>query len=1322
MTCRTALAPLWQELSRFDRWRRALGRGADAGDRVAGRTTPPVCRPGLGSPMGGLVLWLALHWAVHASDPAGDTRPSPPADAPTQLSATLLAQRDALILNANSAYQAGQYDEATRDLEQLLVLYQQVYPEPMYPNGHMRIVEAYFSLCDVGCARKDYAQVVKAGEAAIRMCRTLHPARDDLETVLREAQLHNYVGVARRALGDLPQAREQHEHAVEACRVALPDDSGGHIHATLAKSYDALASLSLQEGDWHAANQYWSCALEEFQHRLTLVYDIRDQRELAKYLASKATAMRLLGKHQEAHTLAQRSYEINLRAFLVSRDPKDDARAVQSLIDVGTLLRDMGNAKDACRVLDQVRTRLERCPEQDADHPDRLDTVFANLMLLSIARRSREELEIYRDVLWRRYGEAHGTLSKNRSTIQTVELLRKVGFAFRETGDFASAERCYQEALDLVAATLPSAGCFSLSYELVTVRHDRALLYTRMGRYDDAYAEYAGALGLARTLFGTDRYPHGHVLLSGAMLNMATHCWLVGETDAAADLCHQVLVMNESLFPSSEYPNGHPGLYQALLAWSDVMTWEQRFEEAESYARKSHEIIARQALEQADPDSYPRLHDDLANSYLVLGRLSRARGDFQTARQQFDQALSSYEARCSKDDYEGQLSVALALAELGRTCAAEGDFPAALDYQRRSLALRRGLFPTALFPEGHPVLVNALRELGVTCLDAGESAEAFRVLAESVHMEHAIGGSFFGGSSEAQLLNLAARKLQSLGPLVQASIQARVPAEQVYPHAWMRHGFVLQLIADRQRALRDLARDTAPDAYEKYVAMRQDLARILLVSLTDNAEHNAAQIARIRQLNTAKDEMERDLTRDLESTRLSRHAARDVQRLVRLLPERTVFVDFLALASRPYDATMPTRADYRAADQMIAFVVSRDRPIALVDVGDPRQIAALVAAWNDELSANANAQAGEALRRRIWDPVERHFPNDVDTVYIAPDGAVAQVAWSALPCPADTGVLLEQFAIATVPHGRFLLEQLEGSRDRPVTLAPVLAVGDVDYGDPQTASSSAANGVARWKWQRLAGSRRELDAIASCGQDCQLTVLAGAEATTDNVLQALPGARMAHLATHGFYLDDQTGDRLALAGLDYGSAHLTLNQTRSSVLSRSPLLRSGLVLAGANQQTPGDELGVPPAAPPILTAESIIAFDASRLHLVVLSACDTTCGDTAIGDGVLGMQTAFHVAGARNVIAGLWKVPDEATATLMTEFYHRLWTQRRTPLAALRESQLSMLYRIRPPAAGIRGVNLTHTVPLSTRPTPQPESSPLKVHDWAGFVLSGPGF
>jgi CHAT domain-containing protein len=130
---------------------------------------------------------------------------------------------------------------------------------------------------------------------------------------------------------------------------------------------------------------------------------------------------------------------------------------------------------------------------------------------------------------------------------------------------------------------------------------------------------------------------------------------------------------------------------------------------------------------------------------------------------------------------------------------------------------------------------------------------------------------------------------------------------------------------------------------------------------------------------------------------------------------------------------------------------------------------------------------------------------------------------------------------------------------------------------------------------------------------------------------------------------------------------------RVEVTGYYPGLLSGLAWAGVNRPTADPATGTVDVGAGLMTAEEVAGLDLKGCELAVLSACETGLGRTAGGEGVLGLQRAFHQAGARTVVASLWRVDDDATRELMTRFYTNLWVKKHSPLEALRQAQLSIL-------------------------------------------------
>ena len=316
-------------------------------------------------------------------------------------------------------------------------------------------------------------------------------------------------------------------------------------------------------------------------------------------------------------------------------------------------------------------------------------------------------------------------------------------------------------------------------------------------------------------------------------------------------------------------------------------------------------------------------------------------------------------------------------------------------------------------------------------------------------------------------------------------------------------------------------------------------------------------------------------------------------------------------------------------------------------------------------------------------------------------------------------------------------KMFERASDTPANNG-LLVLGNIDYDAAPAAPDSAApsplqmladTGTRRdagqlraghvLQWKSLPGFLKEQEAVttlyANQHSDQTGTVLTGDKASEAAFLTQAPQYGMLHLITHE-YFEDPNVKSIAQADVKQDGLSSDANGPDPFINTYLPGLLSGLAMAGANR--PSDDPEDPRDG--ILRSSEIEASSMQGVNLVVLSACETGLGPVAGGEGLTGLQRAFQVAGARSVVASLWKVEDDATLTLMTEFYTNFWQKKMSKLDALREAQLTMLRGYNPQTGELTRCLGGKTVPLDpNKKAADSATARLSPRYWAAFQLSG---
>jgi CHAT domain-containing protein/tetratricopeptide (TPR) repeat protein len=299
------------------------------------------------------------------------------------------------------------------------------------------------------------------------------------------------------------------------------------------------------------------------------------------------------------------------------------------------------------------------------------------------------------------------------------------------------------------------------------------------------------------------------------------------------------------------------------------------------------------------------------------------------------------------------------------------------------------------------------------------------------------------------------------------------------------------------------------------------------------------------------------------------------------------------------------------------------------------------------LDTKADDGGAAELSRLLLGPVAGRL--GTRRLAIVPDGALHYLPFSALPHPAADGPLLARHEVVTLPSASFLAAQRRALSARPRAAGALALLADpvFDPRDPRVRGAAARSGSAPAAgtrgaaedlplFDRLTSSRREAETIASLARGGEVLLALDFQARRSLLTDGrLAGFRVLHFATHGTF----HGEHPELSGI-------VLSLVDESGRPREGFLRL-----------------------PDLHGLSLAA------DLVVLSGCQTALGREIRGEGLVGLSRGFLDAGARNLVASLWQVPDRATAELMTSFYRDLLERGAAPASALRQAQLAVRAR-----------------------------------------------
>ena len=783
---------------------------------------------------------------------------------------------------------------------------------------------------------------------------------------------------------------------------------------------------------------------------------------------------------------------------------------------------------------------------------------------------------------------------------RTAASLSNLAILYNSLGRYSQAELLYKRALEAWKQVLDEE-----NLDTIKILRSLADLHLSQGLYSEAERLYRHALATQKQVLGEENLD-----TITTINNLALLYRLQGLFDQAESLYKRALAICEKAF-GAEHPHVAPILNNLAL----VYRLQGIFDQAESLYKRALTIC-----EKAFGTEHPHVAPILNN----LALLYRLHGLFDQAKSLYKRAL----AICEKAFGAEHPHVANCLYSLADLHETQGCYDQAVPLYLRALDIRLETLGAE-----HPDTTASINSFAwIRLLAARQLRQPAGIGPSAAMFSHSLRARLAWLSREAPLMAAANRRqlpglqgaLDQL-PMDMAAIDREFARFLLFARLNV-HG-LLQQIEQRQAEVSRL-----PGEHQALVERLRYLGTVL--------SSTQVQPGQRQQLATERNDLEGQLYRLLPDLQLSPVELPDV---AAALPSLSALIEF-----QRYVPCSNITLDPDTTPRYQAFILRPGDSLEVIDLGPaPLLEGAIEAALSATIDCFADAlEAWSGLSERLLSPLLARL-GGCTRWFLSLDGELHRIPLHCLPLPGyPDHALAEMIQLRLLTSGRDLLDR-SGTQRAADGVQPALVVADPAFDHAPAPSRTESGGhLPRSRemdslkvWPPLPGTAREGEALADL---LRADLRAGAAATTLAVQQA-QHPLVLHIATHGYFLPDQ-----AKAHADPEQPWLAPqgHDLLANFHGEDPLLRSGLVFAGANHpvDNPEDDDGY-------LTAQEAVQLDLQGTELVTLSACNTGRGDVHTGEGVYGLQRALIVAGARSLLLSLWQVPDEATCEFMVRFY-----------------------------------------------------------------------